>query len=273
MNYLDFIPNAQLRPYIERYAVVEASVPIGEQILFFVPPSSTGQLAINCGLANHKPNPVSGRLDQHFVTCLIGPFTRRHQYIIHGHVHTVVAYFTPTGMHTLLGVDLTSLADQTIDFQTILPADAHTLAGSVRSAEGDKAKVNQLELYLMSKLIGVKPLKRGLDTAVLLLQTKPDTVSISEVAAATGLPQRTLERRFREATGLRMKQFSRINRFLVIRSAIVSGQIRSWEDLLNQGGYYDQSHYIKEFKQFTGQPPSAYFAHNIGFDNFLLKSP
>ncbi|MFD2573911.1 helix-turn-helix domain-containing protein [Spirosoma soli] len=270
MEFLSFDPCAILKPYVERYIVVDAKFAEGQQHKHFIAPSSTSQLAINCATANTKPDEV-GALDRHYVTALVGPFTRRHTYILHGHIYSVVAYFTPIGLHALLNIDLTDLADQTVDFASILPDDALHLSKCVLGAIDNHAKVQVLEAYLLRRLASAKPLNQGVQRAVELIRQQGGQIAIAELLQQLTLQQRTFERHFRQTTGMSPKQFMRITRFLAVRNAIADGTYQNWHDVLHQGGYYDQAHFIREFSLFTGQTPSAYFAGSIGFDNFLLK--
>jgi AraC-like DNA-binding protein len=84
-------------------------------------------------------------------------------------------------------------------------------------------------------------------------------VSVDELASSTGLGPRQLERRFRERVGLGPKRFLKILRFQsVFRRG--SSQARDWAEVALDCGYYDQSHFIRDFKSFTGASPDAFFA-------------
>jgi AraC-like DNA-binding protein len=78
---------------------------------------------------------------------------------------------------------------------------------------------------------------------------------ISKYAEKKELSSRTINRWFVNEIGISPKKLSRVMRFhkalLVLHSYKEAG---FYIDV----GYFDQAHFIKEFKEFTGQSPEAY---------------
>ncbi len=72
-----------------------------------------------------------------------------------------------------------------------------------------------------------------------------------------GIDYRTLERRFKTTVGLTPKEFSRVILFKNVYKAFRDNPIKDAAFFLDWC-YYDQSHYIKEFKYFMGNTPKAY---------------
>ena len=70
---------------------------------------------------------------------------------------------------------------------------------------------------------------------------------------------RTLERQFTEKVGVPPKLFARFKRFHNALSLINSQIPQSWSNIVYNCGYFDQAHFIKEFKTFTNNSPSEYF--------------
>lgn len=221
MTYFSTEPAPALQAFVERYVLVDQQFPKGQQQSIFVAPSSTSQLAINLATANLKPD-NSGVLDRHYEVAIVGPFTHRHDYVLHGHVHSVVAYFTPVGLYALLAIDLTDLADETIDFATLCPDDTRHLANQVRTAPDNLAKVQALEQYLLNQLTRERPLHPDVQRASNIIRQQGGRLALQELLAELTLRQRSFERHFRRTTGLTPKQFMRITRFLTVRNAIAN---------------------------------------------------
>jgi AraC-like DNA-binding protein len=94
------------------------------------------------------------------------------------------------------------------------------------------------------------------ESAVRILHGAPAT-PIRDLAAAVGLSERQLRRRFSVAVGLRPKAYARVARLhAALRLAATAGR-PSWADIAQQCGFYDQPHLIAEFRTATGQPPAA----------------
>ena len=75
------------------------------------------------------------------------------------------------------------------------------------------------------------------------------------------LQQRAAEKRFRRVVGATPKKFSSIIR---LQTALNNyGKCENLTDLGYSAGYFDQSHFIKDFKQFTGETPEKFFSGTI----------
>jgi AraC-like DNA-binding protein len=82
---------------------------------------------------------------------------------------------------------------------------------------------------------------------------------MDDLKNSLGIDYRTLERRFKATVGLTPKEFARVIRFKNVYKAFRKNQFKDPAFFLDWG-YYDQSHYIKEFKYFMGNTPTAYKA-------------
>lgn len=93
---------------------------------------------------------------------------------------------------------------------------------------------------------------------------------IESLAALSGMTRRHLEREFRKVVGLTPKYYSRIMQFNYIFEAIRM-QDNSWVDVALNSGYFDQSHFIRNFKAFTGKSPTEYGFDENNLANFFLR--
>ncbi len=82
-------------------------------------------------------------------------------------------------------------------------------------------------------------------------------LSIRQLSDHLCISPRQLCRRFTEKVGVTPKRFARIKRFNYISYCMIT-EGDKWADLVYQGGYYDQSHFIKDICEFSGKNPSAF---------------
>ena len=81
------------------------------------------------------------------------------------------------------------------------------------------------------------------------------TIRVEELAAGSGVSRRTIERLFQKRVGLTPKTYIRYTRFQHAVEKLKSGRKTGLTDIAYDCGYYDQSHFIKDFKQFFGETP------------------
>lgn len=103
-----------------------------------------------------------------------------------------------------------------------------------------------------------------------LILSKEGLINIKELTSALNCGERQLERVFKSAIGLSPKFYSRIIRMGKTFELMKVGN-SSWSDLVYESGFYDQPHFIKNFKEFTGEDPSAYGFDESNMANFHLK--
>jgi transcriptional regulator GlxA family with amidase domain len=84
------------------------------------------------------------------------------------------------------------------------------------------------------------------------------SVSIVQIAREHALSTRQFERKFKEFAGLSPKLYSRIIRFQSATQHKFAG-VRDLTEIAYACGYYDQSHFINDFRQFSGYSPKEYF--------------
>ncbi len=95
-------------------------------------------------------------------------------------------------------------------------------------------------------------------------------VAVAVMAQSIGLSERQLERLFKKYIGLSPKFYTRIIRFSTIFE-LIQQEDPGWAGLAYESGFYDQSHFIRNFKAFTGEDPSRYGFDEKNMANFFLK--
>jgi AraC-like DNA-binding protein len=103
-----------------------------------------------------------------------------------------------------------------------------------------------------------------------LVEANCGNLSIEQLTQHTGFSKRALEYWFQEQVGLSPKLFSRITRFNSLFELIKSNKVTNWQELVFKYNYFDQAHFIKEFKFFSGNSPTQLSAIlpilTIGFE-------
>ena len=97
----------------------------------------------------------------------------------------------------------------------------------------------------------------------------PSVVAVSQVADQLGLSHKHFIDCFRAQVGLTPKRFCRVRRFQRALAGIGAGGAVDWAQLACACGYFDQAHFIHDFRAFSGLKPSAYLAQRGELLNFV----
>ncbi len=101
------------------------------------------------------------------------------------------------------------------------------------------------------------------------LQRSPHLASISRVTEASGLSATRLIEHFKRDVGLTPKRYCSVLRFQRALRHAHAGRTVDWTEVALDCGYYDQAHFIHDFRRFAGVTPSAYEGGRTPFQNHV----
>ena len=175
-------------------------------------------------------------------------------YRLHPHETTLSIRFTPDGFYALMNVPVTEIENQIIDADQILGRSIESLRERIASCENISTVIHTAEQYFLNRIIGQE--NEHLIVRYLLHNIN---VPLHLLAKKTGYSQKHLIHLFKKYVGITPKYFQRICRFNRSLTDILTmnGEM-DFYDIVFDHGYYDQPHFIKEFKHFTGLSPRSY---------------
>ncbi len=86
---------------------------------------------------------------------------------------------------------------------------------------------------------------------------------LSQIENSFGLSERTLQRKFRTRTGVTPKTLIRIIRINHIMHKLKKVEVPDYQSIVFEGNYFDQTHFIKDFKAITGETPDCFFKRDL----------
>lgn len=183
---------------------------------------------------------------------VIGPTSGAFHVEAAGPVVVFGAGVTPAGWAALIGTDASTLLDRTVDAELLFGAEIQEVAAALAAAAPDLAAMQAVaEAFVLAhdaRDEGVTGFMRAVDD---WLAGHPSP-SIPDLVAATGLSRRQVERRCNALYGAPPKLLAR--KYRALRAAVAMWAHDEHEAELRDG-FYDQSHLIREVKQFTGLTP------------------
>lgn len=167
-------------------------------------------------------------------------------------------HFKPGGAFPFLGLPAGDLADTHVDLETLWGSSAEWLRERLCEARTSDERFHLLQNALLSRLCHEVEQHYAVSAALEMFGKNQAGPRVREVAKSLGISQRRFIQVFKAEVGLTPKLFSRIQRFQQTRTLIQHNPSINWADLAVDFGYFDQSHLIREFLEFSGLSPTDY---------------
>lgn len=266
MRYQKFTPVVALSPFIECYFVWEGEVVERTQVQS--PPNCFGAIVLNYAeptWAYQHSTAVS--LVPDAFTC--GLFTSNYHRVLLGKIGMVGIVFKATAIHNFFGLRMSNLVNSRMPLNLLIGEEADKLLESVKKAESDLGRIKYLEEFILGRLPDAKKRLSIIDEASEYIDQKEGLVSVDEVADHFRVSRRYLEKQFLEKVGVSPKFYSRLKRFSVISNKVAHSEKVDWQDVVLESGLHDQSHLVKEYKEFNHMNPSEYHQNHIELTRFI----
>jgi len=178
--------------------------------------------------------------------------------------------FYPLGAKQFFPFPLAEIADKSVGLENIFNREIAFLTEKLMEKCNLSQRIELIEEFLIQKLYRNFTADDHLvKESLFLINKHRGFVCLGEMLKKLKTSERQLERKFQSQIGISPKKFIRIIRF---QSTIYDFQFNSNQNFTNLGynnGYYDQSHFIKEFQLFTGYSPKEFFKYpNLYSDYF-----
>lgn len=177
--------------------------------------------------------------------------------------------FLPLASLTLFKIPASDLTNQRIDITAILGRSGAELTEKICDAKTFLQKIRIATEFFNSRVNEIHLKYLSVENAILKIQQSKIN-SIPQLISESYLSQRQFERHFKELTGfsartyLKLKRFEHIIKTVSIQPSVSENRLL---DLALKLGYYDQAHFNRHFKEFTGVNPTAYFNNITSQEN------
>lgn len=208
--------------------------------------------------------PNDGRGEPFVATAgfLLGPHDRPVVNEPLGETYCVGVVSTPVGCRALFGVAPAPLRGQVVDLVAAWPP-AGPLRGALLGTTDAGEMLDLAEEALAAGLTVGEPAVDRCEAAVRVLAADP-TRGIGVLAAELGVSHGHLDREFVATVGLSPRALSRILRLRAALAGVDVYAPTNWARLAAELGWFDQSHFIRDFRRHTGVAPSEYVAAQRG---------
>jgi AraC-like DNA-binding protein len=212
------------------------------------------------------------------ISCAIGETERLHQpaRIIISGMRTIPGYLgfptgvgavgvvlKPEGAYRLLNAPMDLLKNRTMEGEELLGAKARRWQEVWLNLSRQVDRVDAIQSALVDLQRGRTRREWQFEQAIRQVKSSEGRVKIEDLAREVGWSRRQLDRRFHELIGVGPKNLSRVLRFHAVYKRLRRvNEANHQLDRVIYEYYYDQSHFLKEFKLFAGSVPRAYRCHS-----------
>jgi AraC-like DNA-binding protein len=181
--------------------------------------------------------------------------------------------FRPGGAWPFIKAAQDELLNTHLSLKDLWGRDAESLREQLLLAKTPSLALLILEQVLLRKLH--KPMQRhsAVQYALDKIQSNPGSIRVEECLQSGNVGSRRLTRLFELETGMTPKRFARLLRFRQVISHLHKSKgLIDWSDLALRYGYYDQAHFSREFRDFSGFTPTSYLPLIGEFENHVAVS-
>jgi AraC-like DNA-binding protein len=174
--------------------------------------------------------------------------------------------FTPIGAYLFFRRPMSDMTNLVVGLDDVLGADGVRLTDRLEDAHGWDARFDILEEFVLRRVQGARAASPGVNWAWRQLRRANGQVEIGRLATELGCSRKHLIAQFHEQLGASPKTIARILRFQhAVRLFNRASATRpvSGADVAIACGYFDQAHFIKDFRQLAGITPTEYLRQRI----------
>ncbi|MGO9008867.1 MAG: helix-turn-helix domain-containing protein [Bryobacteraceae bacterium] len=275
-------PEPRLRDYVLGYFASEGFLPrpLHERHL----PALEVAIVLNFAAPHRIIDPSDPKRTTEHGNAWIVPLQHRHHIQeAFGARDFMVIRFTPIGAQMLLGAPMDLLTDRTLALEDLDSRFSRLLTGHAEATHDWAARFDIVESIIAERLASAPPPPADLLHSWRVLQESPNHVDLARLPEEFGCSRRHLIAQFHTYFGMAPKTIARISRFHLAVAAVhragrrdplsyaegkpyldcqAVGTMRTaaqttirWTDLALGCGYYDQPHFINEFRSFSGLSP------------------
>ena len=256
-----FEPSSELKEFVKCYWTLESLKDQTPKINTIVP-DGTMKLIFHYGdsYKNHLENGECYILPNCF---LIGQLTRPFVVEPLGITGSFVVRFHPHGFSPFTTIPIKEMENTAIPLEKLFGKEGRKIGESILNAKSTFERIDIIETFLLNRLTDRTNIDNIVKSTVDTILTAKGHLSVNELSKQRNINRRQLTRKFSSTIGLSPKQLSKTIRLQNTLKTLLSKSNKSLTHLAYENEYYDQAHFIKEFKEFTGLTPKEFYGDDL----------
>jgi AraC-like DNA-binding protein len=252
---MEILPSISLAPYIKNYTIVTIDRHLDNEVFY---PSGYVDFIVNIS-EGAAATIINGKRKDTPAIELLGHLTLPTRLTVAQGTSVLIARIYPHASALFFSEPLSEFTNNATDMYDVALGENRELYDRIMEVEGLANKITALETYFLQQL---KKNETRLKK-VLMVQTLSQQISLGHqhsnlaaLAKQSGLSERYIQKLFLSNIGIGPAAFTSVLRFNKSLQLVLN-TTQSLTEIAYDCGYYDQAHFIKEFRKFTGITPSA----------------
>jgi len=267
LNYQTFQPHPDLAPLVNCYWTLEVPATEHPQRQRIIP---DGCIEMAFILGDDIKRYTTG---EHFIlqprAMVLGQTMDPFYIEPTGYVDTFAIRFYPYGFANFVTVPIRTLSNKETPIEVLFGEDlARQLEQDIIQANDVGQKIEVIERFLLKKLSEQSIVDNIVRNTVDLLTSAKGSTSIGDLLKGDISKRRQLERKFQRQIGVSPKQLAKVIRLQSALKMLLNQEGESLTHIAYESEYYDQAHFNKDFKEFTGLSPKEF----LGNEHMALSS-
>jgi AraC-like DNA-binding protein len=246
------LPSTELRPFVEHFWIVRWDL--------------RGQRP---QLAETLPHPSVFWITENRTSKFHGVPTRRFSRMLKGKGRVFGVKFRPGGFHPFLGSPVAAFTDAYLSLGKAFGAEGRAIEAQLKKLSvqalhatdadaADERMIACVERFLLARLPEPDATLALVTEISEAIAQSPEITKVDQLVARFGLHKRTLQRLFNQYVGVSPKYMIKRYRIYEAIERVGAGRTANWSRLALELGYFDQTHFIKDFKALVGKSPVVY---------------
>ncbi|MFN6945031.1 MAG: DUF6597 domain-containing transcriptional factor [Cytophagaceae bacterium] len=186
-----------------------------------------------------------------------------------GYVNTFAIRFYPYGFANFITAPIKNLANKETPLKLLFGnKESEELENKISQAKSTEERISIIETFLLATLNSKMTIDKIVKTTIDALLSTNGNSPINSVVKDDSSKRRQLERKFLKQIGISPKQLGKVIRLQAALKILLNNKDENLTNIAYESAYYDQAHFIRDFKEFTGTTPSKFENAN----NMLLSS-
>jgi len=260
IKFKSFDPSPGMSGLVHRYMLTEGFVPSEAPLVMMMVPALMEMLSfvLSNGVSTLHTN---GKEIDTADAQVLGQYPTSFQVAVSGELKYLAVHIKSPGMFRLFNLPARRFTSNiATPLSELIGKEAFALCEELKAADSVEKAIERIESFLISQLSKSNAkVHKSVEPALAFIQQSKG-ISIMEVAIHAHTSPRMLQKIFLKQVGLSPKEYVKVTRFTQALRIIMNSESFSWKQIVHELGYFDQAHFINDFKSISGQPPKEYFA-------------